>query len=172
MAVAVASSVQPVNTIVDAAIAAGFALLPIVAATPTAPFGYGTDIWCSADLDPSQDVAGSSTLALAQALRRRLDCPRGQLVDDPAYGTDLRAELNRGTQQAVLNAIASRIRSECSKDERVSTVAVQVIPQALDGSSLRIIIGVTPVDTTRTTAFRLTLAVTSASVILEELAKQ
>ena len=52
----------------------------------------GTDLYCISDLDPAgRTVSGPE--ALAQAIARRLQTPRGALAaigDDPDYGLDLR----------------------------------------------------------------------------------
>jgi len=136
---------------------------------PSPPFGYGTDIWCERDLDPSRDVDGQTMLALAQALVRRLDCPRGRMIDDPNYGIDLRAELNRGTTRAALDAMAARIMTELTKDDRVSFVQATVTPNT-DGSTLRISIRVRAVDP-RIGTFSLTLALTSTELLLEEMGR-
>lgn len=137
--------------------------------TPAPPFGYGTEIWCESHLDPSREVDGQTMLALAQAVVRRLDCPRGRLIDDPDYGIDIRAELNRGTTAAAVNAMAARIRNEVTKDDRVSFARAKVTPSPT-GSSLRIRIEIRAVDP-RLATFSLTLAVTSADVVLEAMAR-
>lgn len=155
------------SALVKSALATMMAELPRVVDTPAAPFGYGTDIWCDRELDPSREVDGA--LALAQALMRRLDCPRGQLIDDPDYGMDLRAELNRGRTKSEVDALASRIKLELTKDDRVDVARVTVSPSP-DGSMLRISIRITPADPS-TVAFTMTLAVTSADVLLEALSE-
>ena len=55
----------------------------------------GTDISTPAalDIDPSFATVSGAT-CLAQALARRLVTPRGTLLDDAGYGTDLRSYLN------------------------------------------------------------------------------
>lgn len=156
------------SALVKNALASMMALLPRVTDAPAEPFGYGTDIWCERELDPSLDVDGTSTLALAQALMRRLDCPRGQLIDDPDYGLDLRAELNKGTTKRETEALASRIKLELTKDDRVESAKVTVAPNP-DGSMLRISIRVTPADARG--PFTMTLAVTSADVVLEAISE-
>lgn len=153
------------SSIVDDAIAEELALLERVQDAPSAPFGYGSDLSCDTDLTERMDEVGASTLALGQALARRLDCPRGALLDDPDYGIDLRAHLNRGSTTRDLRTLATRIKAEIEKDDRVDTVAVQVTP-ATDGSSLAVELAVTPVDAS-VGDFGLTLAATSAGVIVD-----
>ena len=56
---------------------------------------FGTDISTpdAADLDPYFGTV-SGWRALAQAIGRRLITPRGSLIDDEAYGFDVRSRLN------------------------------------------------------------------------------
>jgi len=156
-------------SIVATSISEGLAQLARILDAPVPPFGYGSDISCERDLDPAMaEVDPLSALALAQALVRRLDCPRGALVDDPDYGMDLRAELNRGTTTRDLNAIAARIRSELTKDDRVSSVKVTVSYADLVAREMTVSIVVTPVDAT-IGGFSMTLAVTSAEVVISSM---
>lgn len=157
------------NAIVADAIASETALLTREVATPVAPFGWGTDISCDRDLDEAMpEVSGD--LALAQALVRRLDCPRGALPDDGDYGIDLRANLNRGLTVTEVRGLAGSIRSELTKDDRVDTVAVTVTPTPT-GESLRVSIQVTPRDPSLGGPFSLTLAVTDGGVLVEEMTR-
>lgn len=158
------------NAIVDAAIAAGFATLPRVSSTPVAPFGYGRDISCDSDIHPETDVDPFSPLAIAQAMLRRHDCPRGRLPDDPSYGLDVRGELNKGTDQHTLASLSRRSQSECLKDDRVTAARVDVSSENA-GAQLRMTFNLTPADPRTGGPFRFTLAVTSAAVLLSELAK-
>ncbi len=136
--------------------------------TPVEPFGYGTDLSCDSDLrEDMGDVAGDTTLALAQALVRRLDCPRGSLPDDPDYGIDVRSYCNRGIAANEVRALAGQIRAELAKDDRVDTLTVTVKPSST-GSTLIVEVFVTPVDA-RLGGFALTLAVSSAELLIEEI---
>lgn len=155
-------------SIVRDTLAAELAKLEPVTSTPFAPFGYGSDLSCTSDLTETMDeVDGFSTLALGQAIVRRLDCPRGALPDDPDYGIDLRAYCNRGTTADEVRALAGQIRTEVEKDDRIDSLAVTVTPAA-DGSSLSVSLVVTPIAA-ELGGFTLTLAVTSAEVLLEEI---
>lgn len=155
------------NATVQNAIAANVALIERVVDPPTGDLGYGTDLSCDTDLSESMpDVSG--TLVLAQAIVRRLDCPRGALPDDASYGKDLRGMCNRGTTTRELSRLAGEIRTEVQKDDRVSSVAVTVEPTTSTGAGLRIALVVTPVNP-RVKRFALTLAVTTAAVLIEEL---
>lgn len=130
--------------------------------------GYGSDLSCGADLDVEMsEVDPFSTRALGQAIVRRLDCPRGGLPDDPSYGIDLRGYLNRGVTADDIRALASVIRSELSKDDRIDTVRVTVRPSAT-GDTLRIELFVVPIDP-RIGGFSLTMLVTDAATLIEEI---
>lgn len=155
-------------TVVHDAIAEELAKLVPVTRTPVAPFGYGSDLRCSSDLTEKMlEVDGFSTLALAEALVRRLDTPRGSLPDDKTYGISLTEYCNRGTAAAELRDLASRIRGELQKDDRVAAVGVTITP-ASDGSSLAVQLAVTPVDPALG-PFSLTLSVSSAEILIEEI---
>lgn len=154
------------SNVVRTAIAAELALLEPVVELPAAPFGYGSDLSCDSDLTATmEEVDGSTTLALAQALFRRLDTPRGSLPDDKTYGIDLRSYCNRATSTAEIRELGARVRTELTQDDRVDAVSVVVTP-ATDGSSLAVQIGVTPVDPALG-PFAMALAVTSSTVVLE-----
>lgn len=75
---------------------------------------------------------------LAQALLLRLDTRRGTDWTDPDYGLQVDDLLNAGLTSDALAQVASAIKAECEKDERVSSVAVTpVVEQADGGYSLR-----------------------------------
>lgn len=136
--------------------------------TPVAPFGYGTDISCAGDVTPTMEsVDPFSTRAIGEAIARRLDTPRGGLVDDPNYGLDIKAYCNRGVTDAEVRGLAEAMRAEVVRDDRVARARVTVIPSPT-GSSLTARILVTPRDP-RAGTFSLTLAVTSAEVLIQEL---
>lgn len=154
------------NALLRAAIDEGIAALDRVMDAPTGALGYGTDIaWTSDLVEPMADVDPTSTTAISQALLRRLDCPRGRLVDDLDYGLDLRSYCNRGTTTAELAAIAGAVRNELEKDDRVASASVAVTGSA---TSLAVSIRVVPASADLD-AFTLTLAVTSSAVVLQEI---
>lgn len=131
------------------------------------PHGYGSDISCDRDVDARvTELDGFDPLVLAQALVRRLDCPRGALPDDPTYGIDLRGFLNRGATLQNLRSLSGQIRLELTKDDRVSSVTVRVTAD-LAAKSLAITVRVVPVDALE--AFTLVLSATSSAVLLEEI---
>lgn len=88
----------------------------------------GVDLYCISDLDAAgRTVSGPE--ALAQALARRLQTPRGALAaigDDPDYGTDLRDYVGEDTGAGAEAEIEAAVRAECLKDERVRDVDVTV----------------------------------------------
>jgi len=151
-----------------AKIAEELALLSQVVDFPQSPFGYGSDISCDQDVDPNvEEVEANTTLAMAQAIVRRLDTPRGSLPDDQDYGIDVRSKLNKGMTDADVRALAGQIRSEILKDDRVDLVSVTVSPNSV-GSELRIEIFVTPVDY-QIGGFGLTLNASSAAILIAEI---
>lgn len=163
-------------TAVTDSIAAERALITRDVDVPVAPLGYGTDISCTDDLDARMDeVDPMSVEGLAEALVRRLDCPRGGLphdadfADDADYGEDVRGMLNRPTTDDEIRSLAGRIRNELTKDDRVETIHAVVTPSST-GSSLSIALEVTPVDA-RLGNFRLVVAVTDAGALLEEMSR-
>jgi phage baseplate assembly protein W len=150
------------SDVVRDAIAASIALETRIVATPSEPFGWGSDIACALALDPDvRELDGDDPQVLANAIIRRLDTPRGQLPDDPDYGIALRSMLSAGITDAGRRSISGRIYNEITKDERVDSLRVDVTP---GDESLTIALTVTPVEGE---PFTTTLAVTSAGVVLE-----
>ena len=161
---------------VKASIASQLAELELLVAFPLPPFGYGSDISCDFDLDPDVlEVDPFSTRALAEAIVRRLDCPRGQLPDDPNYGIGLRQYLNRGTTDRELLNLAGQVRAELIKDDRIQSVSVTVTP-GIVARNLRIELAVLPfradIDEAADAGaegFELTLNASDASILIEEI---
>jgi hypothetical protein len=118
-------------------------LLPIVDRVAPSQLGYGTDLSCVTDITPAADeVSQESPRAIGEALARRFISPRTSVLDDNAYGLDLRARLNAGQTRSQLTALRSQIRVECLKDDRVSDADVTVTFASL--SSMSVAIAVTP----------------------------
>jgi hypothetical protein len=132
--------------------------------------GYGTDLHCSSDLLETMDEITDPTSVeiLAEAITRRLDTPAGGLIDDPLYGLDLRAFLNRGTADSVLRQIENQVRGEVEADDRVDQATVSVAFGA-NFRSMTVTIRIVAVDPA-TGTFSMTLTVTSAAVVLEAIA--
>jgi phage baseplate assembly protein W len=155
------------NPTVDDAIAAGIAALTQQTPFPAPPLLWGSDVSCDLDLDPRVVLASDSIEVIAQGMHRRLDTPRGKLVDDPSYGWDLKAELNTGLTTADVDGIARRVRSEVLKDDRIRTATVTVKTTGV-AQTIRVIIVVQPVNP-RTGTFRAIMVATPASLVLEEI---
>lgn len=117
----------------------------------------GTDINTpdAADLDPYFSTV-SGWRCLAQALGRRLVTPRGSLIDDPAYGYDLRSRLADVITTADLALLGGIVKREFEADERVERADVTVTYTA---SALRVVSQIT----TATGTMRLVLAVSSVT---------
>ncbi len=153
---------------VKAQIAAELAKLVQIVDFPEPPHGYGSDISGTDDLDPTMaEVDGFTTLALAQAIVRRLDCPRGGLPDDKDYGIDVRSYLNRGVTAQEIRELAGQIRAEVLEDDRVDTLTVTVRSNDV-GSVLRIELAVQPVNV-NLGPFTLTLNASDTGLVLEEI---
>ncbi|MFO0588842.1 MAG: hypothetical protein U0441_14930 [Polyangiaceae bacterium] len=70
---------------------------------------------------------------LAQALNMRLDTEKGTYWDDPDYGLSVSNYENAGLTSESLAYVASAIKSECEKDERVSSAAVDPGLEIIEG---------------------------------------
>ena len=129
----------------------------------------GTDLYCISDLDPAgRTVSGPE--ALAQAIARRLQTPRGALAaigDDPDYGLDLRDyvgdDVGAAIEAEVEAEVEAAVRAECLKDERVRDVDVTV---AVSGRALTVGLRVASTQG----AVRLVLAVSAVTVDLLKVA--
>jgi hypothetical protein len=133
--------------------------------------GYGTDFAGSHDLTETMDEIEdpNSVRAIADAAMRRLDTPRGGLIDDETYGKDVRALLNKGLTAAQIDAEAREIDSEVEQDDRIEKATTTVTPGGTPlGSRLRVSIRIVPVDP-RLGDFTLTFSATDAGLILEAL---
>lgn len=155
------------SAIVLDAIATEVAKLTTIVRTPVEPFGYGVDSYGTTDVtDTLEDVDAFSTEGISQGLARRYQTPRGSLVqDEPDYGLDVRAYLNRGLATSDLRALEGELRLEALKDDRISDVEVTVTLPTL--TTMTIAVVVTPEDATNGGPFDLILAVTSAEVVVE-----
>jgi hypothetical protein len=156
------------NATVQLAIDAELGLLERIVVTPREPFGYGTDVSLASDLSVTLELVDAfGTRGLAEAILRRLDCPRGALVDNADYGIDVRSFCNRGMTKAEIDALAGQVRAEVEKDDRIDRAFVKVTPTPT-GDELTIEIIATPADA-RAGRFTLILAATPAEILLEEL---
>lgn len=88
---------------------------------------YGSDLSCATDLTPMMvELEGDDPQIVGESNIRRLDTPRGGLVDDPDYGYDLCGELRKPMTAQELRAIPGRIVSELSKDDRNERIEADV----------------------------------------------
>jgi len=95
---------------------------------------YGRDLWCDGDLDPLMpDVEGE--VMAKQAILRRLDTPRGALLDDPDYGTALEDMIGEEIDAAERPRIPARIVAEVVKDELVAAArSVKMVDRTGSGT--------------------------------------
>lgn len=127
---------------------------------------YGTDVRFlfgaggTIDLDPYfQPIEGVT--AVAHAVARRLVTPAGSLSWDSDVGLDLRQYVNEGLVPAQLPAIASLVRIEAEKDERVESAKADAKLDRLTG-----VLSISITCTTAAGPFTLVLSVTSLTVEL------
>ena len=88
---------------------------------------FGVDIATpdAADIDQYFSTV-TGWRGLGQALGRRLITPRGSLLDDDAYGYDLRSRLNDTFTAAELAQLGAVVRRELEADERVESATAAV----------------------------------------------
>lgn len=104
--------------------------------TPADPQGLGIDVstFVDGDLDPTFELI-TGPRVVAEAVARRLMTPRGGLVRNPAYGTDLRQWVNGSLTNARRAALRSAIAGEASQDPRVESIEVELVEV---GSAMRV----------------------------------
>jgi hypothetical protein len=120
----------------------------------------GTDLSLWPDVDPGGTFI-SGSLALAQALVRRLTTPRGGLFYDSSYGTDIRQFLSEMIDSSRLGIFQQRIEQEVLQDERVlAASALLTFNDATNTMSCSLTVQ------TANGPFVLTLAVSSVTVTL------
>lgn len=162
------------NSLLQGAIDAGLAQLEKEVAVPVEPFGYGTDLSCGTDVDPTQALVDPfSTVGLAQSLVRCWDCPRGSLPNDGKdaadYGLSLREYVNKGTTQRDINALQSRLEAEALKNPRFDRISVSVTP-SFSGALVTLRVEAVVVPKGPSGPFQLVLAATSAEIVLNSIA--
>lgn len=148
----------------------GLATLTRVVATPVEPFDYGADVSCASDLAETMEDISEPRQILGEAIARRLDCPRGTNPDDADYGIDLRDMLHRGVTDSEMRTRTTAIEGELRKDDRILSSKVTLTPTAT-GDRIAILIVVVPRDPATGGPFTLTLALTDAGVLLEEMSR-
>lgn len=132
---------------------------------------YGEDLSCLDDVEEEGRVIADPRTILTQALIRRWTTPRGMLLDDENYGTDVTEYLNDDVDNASLMRLRSDLRSEGEKDERVRAIIVTsaVFTQVAGTAFGSVAVSLT-VDSYDGDTFPLTLSVTSLTVELLEAA--
>lgn len=125
----------------------------------------GSDLAGVSDLT-AQMAEVSGRRCFAEGLARRLITPRGDLLDDPDYGTDVTEMLNDDIDAAAIPRIAASIEAEWLKDERCLAATVVVVVTPALGFAVALTITGTVTDGRGT--FRLVLAATSVTVALLE----
>lgn len=87
---------------------------------------YGTAWSCVEDLTmPAVLVSGLRVVG--EAMARRLQTPRGGLIDDPNYGFALSEYVNDDITPADLANIKANTLAEAQKDERIISATVTVV---------------------------------------------
>ena len=103
--------------------------LPRVSSTPLPPLGFGVDVLCVSDFEPSlTETDGGSVLSLAQDIFHAVTTPRGGIPDAPNRGVDLRQLLSLGVTSDKLRNFATQAHGEILKDDRVNECSVAITP--------------------------------------------
>lgn len=84
---------------------------------------YGSDLSCLTDLTPNMAVVSGLRL-VGEAIARRLQTPRGALLDDSLYGFDVTGLVNADLSTSDIANLNAGITSECLKDQRVLSAKV------------------------------------------------
>lgn len=84
---------------------------------------FGSAWSCVSDMTiPAIVVSGNRVVA--EAIARRLQTPRGGLLDDPTYGFDVTDFVNDDLTAGDFARLNAGIQAECLKDQRVLTTDV------------------------------------------------
>ena len=133
--------------------------------TPVPPLGYGIDLVCVTELDPYlAETNPDSMESLAQDCFHRITTARLSLIDDPSYGIDIRAALNKPQSPQQIQSWTGQITSELKRDDRVADVKTTIILTL--PATYEITILVTPVSST-VTPFSLIVSVVDGEALLE-----
>ena len=124
---------------------------------------YGVDVACSTDIDVYFTLA-SGVKAVSDAIARRLQTPRGGLIDDSSYGYDLRQLVNTPLTNTFEFEARTEIEAQCLLDERVDAVEVTITQEA---ETLEVVLFLTLVQNEE---FSLVLSVDQVSVTVLEAA--
>lgn len=155
------------NDTVQAAFAASLSQVTRVVDEPQPPFGYGSDLACSLDLDERfRETDPFSVEGISQAIVRMLDCPRGENPDAPDYGISLRSYVHRGTTTHALRRVEYDVREQVLRDDRVRDLTVSATA-GLEHEGLIVSLRVTPADA-RLLAFDMVFSVSAYALSLLE----
>ncbi len=105
------------------------ASLPYGSCLATLPNQNGT-----IDLTPDMRMATGRDV-LSQSLVRRQTTPRGSVLTSPNDCLDIRQLLGAGQSQAQLQALASTIRTELLRDQRVNSAQVTITVDTATGKT-------------------------------------
>jgi len=103
--------------------------LPYGSCLATLPNANGT-----LDLTPDMRMATGRDV-LSQSLIRRQTTPRGSVLTSPNDCLDVRQLLSAGMTQSQLQALASSIRTELLRDQRVNGAQVTITVNTATGST-------------------------------------
>ncbi len=131
--------------------------------------GFGVEMYCLDRMRTGKYVRGRA--ALAQAIYRRLITPRGTLQggdEEQIYGLDLAGFIGRTALPVVIATLPGVIAAELSpeKDDRISSVAVDVTVDAPSNGLVTFTIVIRVVSADEEDEFSLTLAASATSVEL------
>lgn len=96
-----------------------------MAADPSNPVDFGSDIAGVFDIDPTLSVVEGRP-ALAHALLRRITTPRGTLIGDPSYGYDVTGLIGSTVPMSVVEqrVLEQILAEEGVEDARVTAELV------------------------------------------------
>ncbi len=123
---------------------------------------FGVDIWAVDDFLPDMPTV-TGKMAVAQAAARRLQVPRGLLEAGTGwadYGLNLRGFL---LSSKTVDDIASAVRAEIEKDERVDRAHVSVL---MTESSVTVSVPIEPDDETDPFEFVFTVTADKAALLV------
>ena len=118
---------------------------------------FGNDLSCVSDIAADGRTV-DGIRCVVEAISRRLSTPRGRLIGDPNYGTDLTGLVNADMSPREIAALRSVLIAECLKDERI--IAVEATATLAKSGVLT----VTLLCTSALGPFKLTLGVSSVTV--------
>jgi len=156
------------NTTVQAAITEMIADLEVTSSVPSAPYGYGSDISCTTDVEVHWAEISNTALIIAEHCVRRIDTPNG-LPDDDSWGISIADYCNRPTTLKEISELEGRVVSELIDDDRIDDLRVS-IEVSSDFTTLTLRARVVPYDPL-VGDFTLLLSVSDTGVIIEEITR-